>query len=102
MSQATHASDQGARKRKNLPPRRTQKALLGAKMQKKNMANSTLSARNPNTNPEINCSNSDNILSWFSKKTQITRGSFFPTWREMFKGSTLWLYDNAPFWSMSS
>lgn len=44
---------------KNLPPRRTQKALLGAKMQKKHGKLNTFSQKSKHES-KINSSNSDN------------------------------------------
>ena len=58
MSQATHGSGRGALEAR---PCTQKKALLGAEIQQKNMANSTVSTEKPK-HPEISCSNkkSDN------------------------------------------
>ena len=100
LSQATHGSGRGALEAR---PCTQKKRCWEPKFKKKSWANSTVSTKNPNTNPEISCSNKSDKLVFQQNKRQITRGFFVQHGGNVqrFYAMTLW-QDNAPFWSMSS
>ena len=66
------------RKKKISPRRRTQKALLGAEVgnRPKRSWAQQFQPKNPKTNPEMACSNSDKLI-FERKQRQTTRGSLF-------------------------
>lgn len=64
MSQATHGSGRGALEARLCTQK---KHCWEPKFKKKTWQSQQFQQKNPNTNPKINRSNSDNILSWFSR-----------------------------------